>query len=131
VNVLLDTHIALWAITASPRLSKQGREIIAAPKNAIYVSAASLWEIAIKHALKRRGSGAMPISAAQAHDYFTAAGYQMLPITPQHVSSLEALPPLHADPFDRMLVAQAAAEPLHLMTHDAELAAYGPHVMVL
>jgi PIN domain nuclease of toxin-antitoxin system len=131
VNVLLDTHVALWAITASPRLSKQAREIIAAPENAIYVSAASLWEIAIKHALKRRGAGAMPISATQAHEYFIAAGYVTLPITPQHVASVETLPPLHADPFDRMLVAQAASEPLHLMTHDADLAAYGAHILVV
>lgn len=131
MRVLLDTHIALWAITASSRLPKQAREIIAASENAIYVSAASLWEIAIKHALKRRGAGAMPISAAQAHDYFLAAGYQMLSITPQHVAALEVLAPLHADPFDRMLVAQGATEPLHVMTHDAELAAYGPHVMVV
>lgn len=131
MNVLLDTHIALWAITASPRLSKPARDIIADPQNAIHVSAASLWEIAIKHALKRRGAGAMPISAAQAHDYFLAAGYQMLSITPQHVTALEALPPLHADPFDRMLVAQGVSEPLHVLTHDADLAAYGPHVTVV
>jgi PIN domain nuclease of toxin-antitoxin system len=131
VNVLLDTHIALWAVAGSTRLSARAREIIAAPENAIHVSAASLWEIAVKHALKRRGAGAMPISATQAHRYFIAAGYQMLPIMPQHVAALDTLPPLHADPFDRMLIAQGASEPLHVMTHDADLAAYGPHVIVV
>ena len=131
MNVLLDTHMALWAITGSKRLSARAREIIAASENAIHVSAASLWEIAIKHALKRKGTGAMPISAAQAHAYFVAAGYAMLPITPQHVAALEALPSVHADPFDRMLVAQGASEPLHLLTHDADLAAYGAHVLVV
>ncbi len=131
MRVLLDTHIALWAIAGSKRLSARAREIIAAPENAIHVSAASLWEIAIKHALKRKGVGAMPISAAQAHRYFIAAGYAMLPITPQHVAALEGLPPLHADPFDRMLVAQSVCEPLHLLTHDADLSAYGAHVVVV
>lgn len=131
MNVLLDTHIALWAIAGSKRLSARARDIIAAPENAIHVSAASLWEIAIKHALKRKGAGAMPISAAQAHTYFAAAGYAILPISPQHVVALEALPSLHADPFDRMLIAQSASEPLHLLTHDADLAAYGVHVLVV
>ncbi len=131
MNVLLDTHIALWAIADSKRLSARAREIIAAPENAIHFSAASLWEIAIKHALKRKGAGAMPISAAQARQYFIAAGSAMLPITPQHIGALEELPPLHADPFDRMLVAQSVCEPLHLLTHDAELAAYGAHIVVV
>lgn len=131
MRVLLDTHIALWAIAGSTRLSARAREIIAAPENAIHVSAASLWEIAIKHALKCKGAGAMPISAAQAHGYFVAAGYAMLAITPQHVAALEALPPLHSDPFDRMLIAQGASEPLHFLTHDADLAPYGAHVLAV
>ena len=131
MRLLLDTHIALWAITDSTRLSRAARGLIAAPENALYVSAATLWEIAIKHALKKRGPNAMPISAAEARGYFLAAGYTLLPVTAQHAVAVEGLPSLHADPFDRMLIAQARAEPLRLLTHDAELAVYGEAVVVV
>ncbi len=131
MRFLLDTHIALWAITDSPRLSKAARALIAAPENALHVSAATLWEIAIKHALGRGGASAMPISAAEAHGYFLAAGYAVLPITAQHAIAVETLPAIHADPFDRMLIAQARAEPLRLLTADAELAAYGESVALV
>ncbi len=131
MRLLLDTHIALWAITDSPRLHTAARDLIMAPDNVIHVSAASLWEIAIKHALKRRGASAMPISATEAHGYFRAAGYAPLAITAEHAVAVESLPAHHADPFDRMLIAQARTEPLRLVTQDAELAAYGEMVIVV
>lgn len=131
MRLLLDTHIALWAITDSPRLPAAARDLIRAPENAIFVSAANLWEIAIKHALKRSGPSAMPISAQEAQGYFIGAGYHLLAITPQHAIAVETLPAHHADPFDRMLVAQARTEPLRLVTQDKELAAYGESVMVV
>lgn len=131
MRLLLDTHIALWAITDSPKLPRRARDLIAASENTICVSVASLWEIAIKHALKRRGARAMPVSAGEARGYFAAAGYAMLPIMAQHIETLETLPSLTSDPFDRILVAQALSEPLRLATHDDDLAGYGQMVMVL
>ncbi|MDE3011074.1 MAG: type II toxin-antitoxin system VapC family toxin [Pseudomonadota bacterium] len=126
MNLLLDTHVALWAITDSPRLSAQARELILAPRAAVWVSTASLWEIAIKHALAR---GDMPVSSQQARQYFTDAGYRFLAIEPEHAIAVEQLPHHHQDPFDRLLVAQAQVEPMRLLTHDATLARYGDTIV--
>lgn len=122
MNLLLDTHVALWAITDHPQLSKQARELIEAPKSTIWISAATVWEIAIKYSL---GRGDMPISSRDALRYFSASGYQLLAIEAEHAAAIEDLPPHHADPFDRMLVAQAWVEPMRLITHDAMVARYG------
>lgn len=121
MNLLLDTHVALWAIADDPRLSASAREAIASPRNTVWISVVSLWEIGIKHSL---GRGDMPISAARALDYFQRSGYRSLAIDPEHALAVEALPPLHTDPFDRLLVAQALSEPMRLMTHDAHVARY-------
>jgi PIN domain nuclease of toxin-antitoxin system len=126
VNLLLDTHVALWAIVDSPRLSAAARELILAPRAVVWISAATVWEIAIKHSLAR---GDMPISGAEAMQYFQAAGYRFLPIEPDHAAAVETLPPLHQDPFDRLLVAQAQVEPMRLLSHDAALARYGELVV--
>jgi PIN domain nuclease of toxin-antitoxin system len=125
MRVLLDTHIALWAVTGSSRLPpKAETEILEAEE--VFVSAASLWEIAIKYAL---GKGDMPVSSVQALDAFKEAGYLMLDIKPEHVIQVERLSPLHKDPFDRLLVAQAMVEPLILITHDAVVARYSTAIM--
>lgn len=73
----------------------------------------------------------MPISAAEALRYFSAAGYVLLNITPEHAAAVETLPPLHADPFDRLLVAQALTEPLRLLTHDSAVAHYSDSIMLV
>jgi PIN domain nuclease of toxin-antitoxin system len=130
VNLLLDTHIAIWAVADDPRLSAEARALILDPAARLTVSTASLWEIAIKFALQR-GVDPMPISAAAALDYFQASGYSIAPVIPAYVLSLETLPRYHDDPFDRLLVATALAEPYRLITHDARLAAYGPLVTVV
>jgi PIN domain nuclease of toxin-antitoxin system len=122
MNILLDTHIALWAITDSPRLSERAKKDINHPKNTIWVSVVSLWEIAIKHSL---GKGDMPIDAKQALNYFRQSGYQVLSIEAEHALLLAELPNHHQDPFDRLLVAQALSEPMRLMTHDANIIKYG------
>jgi len=129
MRLLLDTHVALWAITDSALLPSFARDLIADPANEVMISAASIWEIAIKHALARRGPNAMPISATEALGYFSDSGYGLLSIMPQHARMVEELPPLHADPFDRMLVAQALSEPLRLLTHDTQVAAYSDTVI--
>jgi PIN domain nuclease of toxin-antitoxin system len=125
MRILLDTHIALWAVTAHASLSPQARKIIL-EADEVFVSVASTWEIAIKHSL---GKGDMPVSAAQALQAFTDAGYAMLDIHPQHTLKVEALPPIHKDPFDRMLVAQALCEPLILVTRDPMVAQYASGIL--
>lgn len=93
----------------------------------MWVSVAILWEIAIKHSL---GRGDMPVSARDAAGYFGESGFRLLAIQPEHALAVENLPPLHADPFDRLLVAQALVEPMRLLTHDAAVARYGGVVRV-
>lgn len=128
MRLLLDTHIALWTIADDPRLSDLARSLIDDPDNAVMVSAATVWEISIKHALAR---GNMPISGEEALGYFRSAEFGLLDITPAHAAAVETLPPLHGDPFDRILVAQAMTEPLRLLTRDAQVAAYGGMVLIV
>lgn len=115
MNLLLDTHVALWAITDSPKLPYKARELIQSPKTTVWVSAASVWEIAIKHALAR---GDMPVSSQDAVRYFRESGYQFLAIEAEHTVVVAELAQHHQDPFDRILVAQALVEPMRRMTHD-------------
>ncbi len=128
MRLLLDTHIALWAIIDSPHLSVQARNLILDPANSIHISVASVWEIAIKHML---GRGGMPISGTQAAVHFQVAGYTELPVVNAHIAMLETLPPHHTDPFDRLLVAQALAEPLRLLTQDASVSRYSDSIILV
>ncbi len=98
MNLLLDTHVALWAITDSPRLSAKAREPILSPRATIWISAATIWEIAIKHGLAR---GDMPVSGEDSILHFRAAGFKFLSIEPEHAAAVEDLPKHHQDPFDR------------------------------
>lgn len=126
MNLLLDTHIALWAITDSPKLSPKARELIELPKTTIWISVASIWEIAIKYSL---GRGDMPISSQQAMSYFRESGYRFLAVDAEHAIAVEELPTHHQDPFDRILVAQALVEPMRLMTHDSLVALYSDTII--
>lgn len=128
MRLLLDTHIALWAVADSRRLSVQARELILAPDNSLFVSAASLWEISIKH---RVAPAKMPVSGAKALTLFARSNYFLLPITAEHAAAVDDLPAHHVDPFDRMLVTQALREPLRLLTADAVLARYSDTVIVV
>jgi PIN domain nuclease of toxin-antitoxin system len=125
LRLLLDTHVALWAVTDSPRLSIKARKLIEDLNNEIFVSTVSIWEIAIKRSLARQRPGDFPITTSAALIAFSEAGYTMLSITPTHAAAVEALPALHGDPFDRMLVAQSLTEPLRLLTADPQILAYG------
>jgi len=126
LNVLLDTRVALWAITDSPRLTARARELILLPSSAVWVSAASIWEIAIKNSL---GRGDMPITAEAALGYFQASGYRLLPVEPEHAAAVADLPNHHADPFDRILVAQALTVPMRLLTADAVVGRYSDTII--
>lgn len=126
MNLLLDTHVALWAITDSPKLPKTAREMIESPKSSVWISAATIWEIAIKHSL---GRGDMPVSGQDAVSYFRESGYHFLAIEPEHAAAVEQLQPHHGDPFDRILVAQALVEPMRLITHDPIVARYSDTII--
>lgn len=126
MNLLLDTHVALWAIADSPKLTQAARELIESPRSTLWISAATIWEIAIKHGL---GRGDMPVSGQEALRYFQKSGYRFLPIEPEHAAAVEALPAHHADPFDRILVAQALTEPMRLLTHDTRMACYSDTII--
>ncbi len=126
MNLLLDTHVALWAITDSPKLPQKAKELIQSPTATIWVSVASVWEIAIKHAL---GRGDMPVSSQDAVRYFHESGYRLVAIEAEHVVAVEGLAAHHQDPFDRIIVAQALVEPMRLMTHDPLLALYSDTII--
>ncbi len=126
MNLLLDTHVALWAITDSPRLPKKAREMIESPRSSVWISAATVWEIAIKHGL---GRGDMPVSSKDALQYFRDSGYRLLAIEPEHAAAVEDLPAHHGDPFDRILVAQALVEPMRLITHDPMVVRYSDTII--
>lgn len=129
MNLLLDTHIALWTIADAQKLPGRAQDLIVDLRNTVCISAVTLWEIAIKHALSQRRVGRMPVSAGAALGHFRSAGFEVLDVSAQHVLALEALPMLHADPFDRMLVAQALSEPMRLLTSDAAVAAYDDKII--
>lgn len=128
MSLLLDTHVALWAVIDDPRLSAAARRRLQASGGGVWISAASIWEIAIKFALQCR-IDPLPFSAAEAIGHFRDAGFRLLDIRPEHAAAVELLPELHADPFDRLLIAQARSEPLILLTGDEQIAAYGQGVM--
>lgn len=129
MKLLLDTHIALWAIEGDPKLGDRARGVLNDRENDVHISAVTVWEIAIKYALQRGSRNDMPISGHAALKLFKEAGYPILAINADHAAAVDHLPRLHADPFNRMLVAQALTEPMHLLTRDARLKEYGALVM--
>lgn len=122
MNLLLDTHILLWAAYAPDRLSTKARGMIADPAHNLYFSVASLWEVAIKASL---GRDDFQVDVSQLRLGLIVNDYTELVIESAHVLRLPTLPPIHADPFDRILVAQAMAEGFVLVSNDAKLKAYG------
>jgi PIN domain nuclease of toxin-antitoxin system len=131
VRLLLDTHIAIWLVNDDPKLSSKIKEIISAVEDGIFVSAASIWEISIKYALQKRNRNIMPFSGAEALEAFQLTGLYLLNVTPTHAAAVDALPSLHGDPFDRLLISQARHESLHLLTCDRALADYGDFVLIV
>ena len=123
-RLLLDTHVLLWALEDSQALSVDARQSIADTRNEVFVSAVSIWEMAIKRSL---GKLRAPDNLA---DTVQEAGFAALPITLAHAEQAGMLPPHHRDPFDRMLVAQALAEGLVLVTDDALIPKYGVRTML-
>jgi PIN domain nuclease of toxin-antitoxin system len=124
VKLLLDTQILLWAASQPERLSAAARKQLDNPRNELLFSAASIWEITIKRSLGRDDFRVEPRLLRRG---LLDNGYTELPITSEHAVSVDSLPALHRDPFDRILLAQALAEGITLLTADAQLARYpGP-----
>jgi PIN domain nuclease of toxin-antitoxin system len=121
-RLLLDTHIFLWAAGAPENLSDVARSAIEDPTNDVYVSAAVVWEIIIKHALGKLELPAPP--AAYLPIRITELGFRELPIRHSHAIAVAALPAYHRDPFDRILIAQARIEGMRLLTVDPLVARY-------
>jgi PIN domain nuclease of toxin-antitoxin system len=125
VKLLLDTQILLWAAGEPRRLSARARKLLEDPRHELLFSAASLWEVAIKRTLGRDDFQVEPRVLRRG---LLDNGYVELPITSEHAVSIDTLAPLHKDPFDRLLLAQAMVEGVALISADAELARYGPPV---
>ena len=126
MNLLLDTHILIWALNEDPRLPGQARELILDENNAVYYSSVSIWEIAVKHA---KYPEEVEFTGKELSQFCQEAGFLPVEMRDRHVFALETITraegaPLHHDPFDRMLIAQAKAENMAFITHDAMLPYY-------
>ncbi len=124
VNLLLDTHTFLWAIDNSPRLSPKARDAIIDGNNIVFVSAATAWEIAIKKSI-----GKLEIPNSDYLEELRLHRFTPLDITTEHALTVETLPPIHKDPFDRMLIAQAQVEKLTLITADPKIKTYSVSII--
>lgn len=124
MRLLLDTHLLLWAAGTPKRLSAATRKAIESADNSLFFSVASVWEVVIKRALDRPD---FQVDAHVLRRGLLDNGYAEVPITGEHALAVEALPAIHKDPFDRLLVAQATVEGMTLLSADASVALYpGP-----
>jgi PIN domain nuclease of toxin-antitoxin system len=128
MRVVLDTRLLLWAADQVERLPGRVRDLLADPEVEPWFSAASIWEIAIKHSLGRADFRVDPHVFRQA---LLRAGFVELAVTGSHGAAVAALPPVHRDPFDRLLVAQAIVEGIPLVTHDDVLGRYPGPIQVV
>lgn len=121
MKLLIDTHVLIWAADDAARLPPPARALMADPENALFFSVASLWEIAIKSGLNRAD---FRVDARLLRRGLVDNGYHELAILGTHVVAIDTLPPIHKDPFDRLLVAQAIVEDMVLLTNDRLVAQY-------
>ena len=126
MRVLLDTHIMLWSMCGDPRLSSAARAVIEDENNELYFSSASLCEISLKRKIHPEQ---MPVCAREARKAFISNGYGELPFEAFHAEAMDNLPMLHRDPFDRMILAQAKAEGMKVLSHDNRFPGYGNFVI--
>jgi PIN domain nuclease of toxin-antitoxin system len=126
VRILLDTHIFVWWLENDRKFPKAADPLILDHANEIYFSAGSVWKIVIKASL-----GQIQVDPALVVAAIPKSGFQELPVTSRHAIEVGTLPNHHRDPFDRLLVAQSRIEPMHLLTHDRQLAAYGDTILIV
>ena len=125
MRLLLDTHIYIWAVMGNRKLTKAARKIILDADD-VFVSAASIWEAAIK-----AGVGKLDVDVNLLVSEIESSGFIALPVRAAHAAMVRNLPDIHRDPFDRLLIAQAFSEPLRLITSDGQLAAYSDLVITV
>jgi PIN domain nuclease of toxin-antitoxin system len=123
---LLDTHILLWCLEDNSALPLEAKVLVADPRNEVFVSPISLWEVAIKARL-----GKIVADPSEVRSAALQSGFVELPFSLEHAVAVAQLPDHHRDPFDRALIAQAQCEPLRLLTHDQLVAAYGGTVLLV
>ncbi|HZD46231.1 MAG TPA: type II toxin-antitoxin system VapC family toxin [Acidobacteriaceae bacterium] len=128
MKLLLDTHLLLWAAGETAKLSRTARALIEDEANVLLFSAASLWEVVIKRGL---GRADFQVDARRLRRGLLDNGYLELTVSSLHAISVDTLPPLHKDPFDRILIAQAKAEGVAFLTVDRTLSPYGDPVQVV
>jgi PIN domain nuclease of toxin-antitoxin system len=127
MKVLVDTHTFLWDLLSDHRSSRLAKQVLKSDEHELYFSLVSLWEFSIK--IKTGKLNALGSSVSYLRDEMENYSMQLLPIRYEHVLALETLPAHHSDPFDRLLIAQAIAESLPILTHDAVFAAYPVKVL--
>ena len=120
MRLFLDTHVLLWWLQDNPRLGPVARSLIADGENDILISVASPWEISVKHRTGKMTERGSAILAALASEEM-----ELVPLTADHLAALEQLPPLHRDPFDHLILAQAQAERAAIITSDEIMPRYG------
>lgn len=126
MNLLLDTHIAIWALLDDPALSQKARDMILDPDNTIYYSTVSTWEVMLKNSKDRTN---LELTAEMFVEYCEEAGFVPLTLRNKHILGVHSLKrsdnaPPHNDPFDRLLIAQAKTENLSFLTHDGRIPYY-------
>ena len=124
MNLLLDSHAFLWWLAEDPKLGARARTAVADPSSTVYISAATVWELAIKAAL-----GKLDLGGADLVEEIEANSFIELPMAARHALAAATLPRHHDDPFDRMLIAQARVEGLTLVTRDPAFGAYGVAIL--
>ena len=128
MRLLLDTHILLWAADNSRQLSEKAKRVIEDPRNELFFSVASIWEVVIKGAKRKPDFQVDPV---RLRDWLLARGYVELPISSPHALAVQSLPPIHKDPFDRILIAQADMHGAILVTVDEMVGRYSANIMVV
>jgi PIN domain nuclease of toxin-antitoxin system len=128
MRLLVDTHVLLWAIAEPDKLPRASQAKLEAAENEILFSAASIWELAIK---LQSGRLVLPVELEEIMEAAKTMGFAELPVSAAHAASVRHLPLYHRDPFDRLLVAQAIYEPVHLLTADRVLEQYSNLVEVI
>ena len=128
MKLLLDTHIVLWAAGQPEKLSESARTLLTTSENVLFFSAASIWEIVIKRGLGRED---FKVDPRRLRNMLIMHGYTELSVTAEHALTVETLPLLHKDPFDRLLLAQARTEGMQLLTVDASVIQYEESVLAV
>lgn len=126
MKLLLDTHVLLWAASEPDRLSESTRVLLLDEANCLHFSSASIWEIVIKRGLGREDFRVDPVRLRR---LLVLNGYGEVPVTSDHALAVAQLPPLHRDPFDRVLIAQARSEGMRLVTADDQVGRYGDGIL--